>query len=791
MTRRSLARLAVVALAALLLPVPLAPSHARAAGGEYYYNAGHRIPVTRSASRLALRVGPASAPADVLSVAAKAPAVRDTRDIAAGGIVEVTVADVAKAAAALAVEARRLGGDLLPVFHESGGERDATTLFISDEVLVQFAESVGRDEIDAQLALHGAEIVEPLAYAPNGFKLRVPAGDLERNALSVANALYESGLCAFSHPNFIASRRLAFVPNDPQYPNQWHLNNTGQGSGTAGADVKAQVAWDTTQGTTSITVAIADTGIDWHHEDLEVMVDGVAKIVAPRDVVHADNDPFPGPGDADQAHGTAAAGVAVAAFDNGLDTAGIAPKCRLMPIQLYAESTFTPNATEADAFTWAADNGADVMSNSWGPDNPDTPLPDATRAAIDHATTTGRGGKGMVIFFAAGNSNFDVSRNSYASYSGCVAVAASTNRDRKASYSNFGAGISICAPSSGGTLSITTTDATGSMGYTSGNVTSGFGGTSSACPLAAGTAALVLSVNPNLTWHQVKRVLEQSADKIDQAGGAYNALGHSTRYGYGRVNASRAIQLARAGGPDTPGLFDASQALFHLRQTNSAGPAESAFPYGPPGTTWKPLAGDWDGNGTDTVGLHDPATGLFYLRAANADGPADLQFQYGDGGLGLQAVVGDWDGDGVVTVGVYNPANGVFALRNTNTPGPADVQFVYGPGGNVGWLPMAGDWDGDGDDTIGLYNPATGIFYLRNTNTAGPADAQFPYGAGGIGWRPLAGDWDNSGADSIGVYDPGTGVFHLRNSNTAGTADWSYVYGPGAWTALTANWDGQ
>ena len=87
---------------------------------------------------------------------------------------------------------------------------------------------------------------------------------------------------------------------------------------------------------------------------------------------------------------SASSSVAVAAANNGLDTASIAPNCRLMPIQLYAESTFTPNATEADAFTWAADHGADVMSNSWGPDNADTPLPDATLDSGDGQPKLGR-----------------------------------------------------------------------------------------------------------------------------------------------------------------------------------------------------------------------------------------------------------------------------------------------------------------------------------------------------------------------------------------------------------------
>jgi hypothetical protein len=288
------------------------------------------------------------------------------------------------------------------------------------------------------------------------------------------------------------------------------------------------------------------------------MVDGVSKICDPRDVVHGDDDPSPKTSDQAYEHGTAAAGVAAAAGDNGLDVTGIAPGCRLMPIQLYAESTFTPNSTEADAFLWAADHGAAVMSNSWGPDNADTPLPDATRAAIDHATTAGRGGKGVAIFFAAGNSNSDTSHDSYISYPGVISIAASNNVDTRAGYSCFGAAVAVAAPSSGGTLGITTTDVTGNPGYAQGNVTFGFGGTSSACPLAAGVAALVLSVNPSLTWQQVKAVLEQSADKIDVDAGGYDAAGRSDLYGFGRVNAYAAVRLAQEFNAEAP------QALLHL-----------------------------------------------------------------------------------------------------------------------------------------------------------------------------------------------------------------------------------
>jgi subtilisin family serine protease len=529
-------------LVAIILTLPFVSASAVEPEGEYYYNAGRRVPVVRSSTRLAVLAGDAGRLAEV-------PDVRQVRDVKTAGLVEVTLSSSAAKAPSVdlrsAVESA--GGSLLPVFYEPGTERDASTLFVTDEMLVQFRPEVTPETIETLNARFGVDAVEALRYAPNGFVLRVRSNDLERNALSIANAYYESGLCLWAHPNFLASRSPRFVPNDPQYSNQWHLNNTGQGGGTAGADVRAEAAWEITRGSADVSIAIADTGIDYQHADFNVPTDeGLPKVHSPRDVVHGDDDPSPQASDANTSHGTAAAGVAVAEFDNNLDTAGIAPKCRFIPIQLYAESTFTPNRTEADAFTWAADHGAAVMSNSWGPDNDDTPLPDATRAAIDYATSTGRGGKGTVIFFAAGNSNDDTDRDNYVSYSKVIAVAATTNFDTRAAYSRFGRAVSISAPSSGGSLGITTTDVTGSGGYNAaGDFTNAFGGTSSASPLAAGVAALMLSVNPDLTWQEVKAVLEETADKIDPAGADYDASGHSIYYGYGRVNALAAVERAR------------------------------------------------------------------------------------------------------------------------------------------------------------------------------------------------------------------------------------------------------
>lgn len=228
--------------------------------------------------------------------------------------------------------------------------------------------------------------------------------------------------------------------------------------------------------------------------------------------------------------------------DNGIGVSGVAPACKLMPIRLLADGM--TNSDEAEAFLFAAQNGADIISNSWGP--PDgygtvDPLPDVTKAAIDYAANNGRGGKGCVIFFAAGNGNESVDNDGYASYEKVIAVGASTDQDVRAYYSDYGLSLDIMAPSSGGIKGITTTDRMGNDGYSSGNYTNSFGGTSAASPIAAGVAALMLSVNGELSRSDVQEILQYTADKINPAAANYNTDGFSQKYGYGRINAYKAV----------------------------------------------------------------------------------------------------------------------------------------------------------------------------------------------------------------------------------------------------------
>lgn len=249
-------------------------------------------------------------------------------------------------------------------------------------------------------------------------------------------------------------------------------------------------------------------------------------------------------------------------------------------------------------------------------------------------------------------------------------------------------------------------------------------------------------------------------------------------------NANFTITAATNGG-DSAGVWVAATSASFLRNSNTAGAADTGFGFGAGPSTLVPLMGDWDGDHADTAGLYDPATGNFFLKNTNGGGPADIVFSFGAGGAGVIPLRGDWNGDGVDTIGLYVQASGTFFLRNSNTSGPADVFFSFGPGGS--FIPLAGDWNADGIDTIGICDTATGGFFLRNTNTPGAANLTFSFGAGGA--TPLAGDWNLDGRDTIGIYTPGSGTWFLRNTNASGPADVVFGYGPASSTPITGDWD--
>lgn len=286
-----------------------------------------------------------------------------------------------------------------------------------------------------------------------------------------------------------------------------------------------------------------DDGVQSDHPEFS----SPGKIVSPFDFGQGDFDPSPV--FSQDNHGTACAGVAVA-DDNGKGVVGIAPNCSLMPLRM---SNIVNDQTIRDLFNQARTNGADVISCSWGVDTSAFTLSTAMTNVIGRAAREGRGGRGCVIVFAAGNDNRPVNgtkegvfyREGFAIHPDVIAVSASNSRDQRSHYSNFGPEIWVSAPSSGaGGRSIMTTDRTGAAGYQVGDYTSTFGGTSSSTPLVAGICALMLSVNPELTSTEVKDILRATADKIDRDNGNYDDDGHSEAYGWGRVDAFEAVHTA-------------------------------------------------------------------------------------------------------------------------------------------------------------------------------------------------------------------------------------------------------
>jgi subtilisin family serine protease len=430
----------------------------------------------------------------------------------------------------------------------------------TENLFVKFHDDVDPEQARRVVLEAGLTIKDEVGYTTNGFVAVAPEGT-GQEIFTIADRLLAREDVEFAHPELVRQlgRRAIFSQ-------QWHLAKTTIGGQVINASANVAAAHARTLGEQT-TIAIIDTGIDIDHEEFA----SAGKLVAPRDVTSADDNPRPGPG---ESHGTACAGVACA--DGLLGASGVAPRARLMPIRMISQ---LGSQQEADAFFWAASNGADVISCSWGPVDGEwfrpndprhtmrTPLPPSTRLAIDHAVTQGRGGKGCVILFAAGNGNESVDLDGYASYQNVLAVAACNDRGKRSIYSDKGDAVFCAFPSNDFrwapenhpaplTPGIWTTDVSGNGGYNpdpetgaitgdpKGNYTNSFGGTSSACPGTAGVVALVLSRNPTLRWQEVKDVMRRSCDRIDLQDGQWSAEGHSPWYGYGRLNAATAVELA-------------------------------------------------------------------------------------------------------------------------------------------------------------------------------------------------------------------------------------------------------
>lgn len=390
---------------------------------------------------------------------------------------------------------------------------------------------------------NNVEIARSNEFMPEWYVLKCSKSS-KGNALVMANLFHESGMFEIAEPSFL-TKTSASCTNDPNFNSQWGLKNTGQNGGTVGVDIKACEAWGITKGSSNITIAVFDDGVDKTHPDLTNLspfsYDG-----------HTSTSPSVIRGN----HGTACAGIIGANSNNSLGVTGVAPGCKIMPISIkfdpQGQGIGTSFEGYANAINYAWQNGAAVISNSWSGFLPSSLMDEA----YVNALTKGRNNLGTVIVFASMNNNSTLvayPANSNVSFlvvgaiSPCGQRKSPTSCDGNTGWgSNYGTTLDVVAP---GVL-IPTTDIKGAAGYNATDYKLDFDGTSSATPHAAALAGLILSVNPNLTQKQVVEFISRSTQKV----GGYSYLTTTGRsygtwneeMGYGLINAKGALDLAKS-----------------------------------------------------------------------------------------------------------------------------------------------------------------------------------------------------------------------------------------------------
>ena len=343
---------------------------------------------------------------------------------------------------------------------------------------------------------------------------------------------------------------IATAKNDLFYGCQWHLNGA-RPTYSPTETINIDSAWSITLGD-GVTVAIIDDSLHYEHEDLkDNVLTGMNQDAGGGDSSRVFN-PF-------KSHGTLVAGI-IAARDNDLGVRGVAPRASIYAYNLHSHYD---DDTATTAMTVHIDETA-VSNNSWAQGGLEglvglAPMPATWTAAVRRGVESGYGGKGVFYVFAAGNystftnANFDELNTTFA----VTVVCAINYLDARASYSETGANLWICAPSGDSNVPRITTTTVGHR------YTDQFAGTSASAPIVSGVAALVRAANPKLTWRDVKLILAGSARKNDPAntgweegalkyGSASERYSFNHEFGFGAVDAGAAVALAQNWTPLPP-----------------------------------------------------------------------------------------------------------------------------------------------------------------------------------------------------------------------------------------------
>lgn len=376
-----------------------------------------------------------------------------------------------------------------------------------DSILVMFKPGVSKQERQQLITQQGASLRQldaqgrdmKMRYVADGriVKVKVPKG-VNRDHL--IKKLAANPAVEVAEPNFPV-KALA-TPNDPSFGELWGLHNTGQSGGTAGADIKAVDAWDISTGSHDIIIGVIDTGMDYNHPDLIdnrwVNPGSLPGSTYGYSTLNAEQDPM----DSDS-HGTHVAGTIGASGNNGTGVVGVNWNVTLLPCQ-FLGPTGGSTAGAIECINYFTDlklnHGVDIKAtnNSWGGGG----FSETLRAAIESG-----GDAGILFIAASGNDGGDADAAPMypAAYDldVIVSVASTDRNDNMSGFSNYGlTSVDLGAPGS----AILSTVPGG--GYDS------YSGTSMASPHVAGAAALLWSVNPDITPLEMKAILMDSGDNL-------------------------------------------------------------------------------------------------------------------------------------------------------------------------------------------------------------------------------------------------------------------------------------
>ena len=440
--------------------------------------------------------------------------------------------------------------------------------FVPGEIIVKFKANAKASDI---AAINQQENTSE-TYRSQFADFRVLKIPTTKTVAEMVDIYTKNPLVEYAEPNLIM--QMVLVPNDPIYQYQWHFdddntNNPGGATsnpygGANGGGIRMEEAWDRTTGSSSVVVAVVDTGVAYENFNVpsyetSTVASGVTayqqapdlnntSFVAGFDFIHNDTHP-----NDNNAHGTHVSGTIAQSTNNSLGVAGLAFNTSIMPVKVLDQAGCGFTSGIADGINFAVSNGADVINLSLGGGATST-----LEAAVANAYNSG-----VVVVAASGNSSNGSSPIGYpAAYDNYVIAVGATRYDETRSYySNFGSSLDVVAP--GGDTTVNQNEDTGCNGGCpdgvlqntfeayfdrTGNCVSGgdipadptnfaywfYQGTSMATPHVAGLAALLLSEDPSLTPDQVRTAIETTAEDK-------GTVGRDDEYGWGLIDAEAAL----------------------------------------------------------------------------------------------------------------------------------------------------------------------------------------------------------------------------------------------------------